>query len=161
MVCYHRVEWQLYITKRNTTCPSCSLVICHRLPSKYNQSEIWPTDYRSKQFKLLSCFAAATSVIEFTHWGPVTHICASKLTVIGSDNGLSPGRLQAIIWTNAALLLIGPLWTNFSDILNKIHQFSFTNMLQKTSSRNGGHFVQGEMTEDYCLIFLPPLVLLS
>ena len=42
-----------------------------------------------------------------THWGRVTHICISKLTIIGSDNGLSPGRRQAIIWTNAGILLIG------------------------------------------------------
>ena len=34
-----------------------------------------------------------------THWGRVTHICVSKLTTIGSDNGLSPSRRQAIIWT--------------------------------------------------------------
>ena len=32
-----------------------------------------------------------------THWGRVTHICVSKLTIIGSYNGLSPGRRQAII----------------------------------------------------------------
>ena len=32
-----------------------------------------------------------------THWGQVTHICVSKLSSIGSDNGLSPGQLQAII----------------------------------------------------------------
>ena len=25
------------------------------------------------------------------HWGRVTHICVNKLTIIGSDNGLSPG----------------------------------------------------------------------
>ena len=35
-----------------------------------------------------------------THWGRVTHICVGKLTIIGSDNGLSPERRQAIIWTN-------------------------------------------------------------
>ena len=46
------------------------------------------------------------------------HICISKLTSIGSDNGLSPGRRQAIIWTNAGILLIGPLGTNFSEIFN-------------------------------------------
>ena len=51
-----------------------------------------------------------------THWGRVTHICISKLTIIGSDNGLSPGGCQAIIWTNAGLLLIAPLETNFSEI---------------------------------------------
>ena len=45
----------------------------------------------------------------------MTHIYVGKLTIIGSDNGLSPGRRQAIIWTNAVILLIGPLGTNFSD----------------------------------------------
>ena len=57
----------------------------------------------------------------YTHF---THICVSKLTIIGSDNGLSPGRRQAIIWTNAGILLIGPLGTNFSEILIEIHTFS-------------------------------------
>ena len=52
-----------------------------------------------------------------THWGRVTHICVSDLTIIGSDNGLSPGRRQAIIRTNAGILLIRPLGTNFSEIL--------------------------------------------
>ena len=48
------------------------------------------------------------------------HICINKLTIIGSDNGLSPGRRQAIIWTNDGILLIGPLGTNFSEILIEI-----------------------------------------
>ena len=38
----------------------------------------------------------------------MTHICVGDLTIIGPDNGLSPGRRQAIIWTNAGILLIGP-----------------------------------------------------
>ena len=59
-----------------------------------------------------------------THWGLVTHICVSKLTIIGSDNGLSPGRRQAIICTNAGILLIGPLGTNPSEILIGIQTFS-------------------------------------
>ena len=69
-----------------------------------------------------------------THWGRVTHICVSKLTIIGSDNGLSPGRRQAIIWTNAGILLIGPLGTNFSEISSEINIFSFKKMHFKTSS---------------------------
>ena len=48
---------------------------------------------------------------DLAHWGRVTHICVSKLIIIGSDNGLPPGRRQAIIWTNADILLIGPLGT--------------------------------------------------
>ena len=61
-----------------------------------------------------------SAVITLTHWGRVTHICISKLTTIGSDKGLSPGRRQTIIWTNAGILLVGPLGTNFSEILIEI-----------------------------------------
>ena len=50
--------------------------------------------------------------IRINHWSRVTHICVGKLIIIGSDNGLSPARRQAIIWTNAAILLIRPLGTN-------------------------------------------------
>ena len=63
-----------------------------------------------------------------THWGRVTHICVGKLIIIGSDNGLSPGRRQAIIWTKAGIWLMGPLGTNFSEILIKIHTFLFKKM---------------------------------
>ena len=69
-----------------------------------------------------------------THWGRVTHICVSKSTITGSDNGLSPDRRQAIIWTNAGILLIGPLGTNFSENLMEILTFLFTKMRLKVSS---------------------------
>ena len=73
-------------------------------------------------------------VSQLTHWGRVTHICVSKLTIIDSDNGLSPGRRQAIIWTNVGILLIGPLGTNFSEMLIEIHTFSFKKIHLKMSS---------------------------
>ena len=69
-----------------------------------------------------------------THWGRVTHICVSKLTSVGSDNGLSPGRREAIIWTNAEILLIGPLGKNLSEILIGIRTFWFQKMRLKVSS---------------------------
>ena len=78
-----------------------------------------------------------------THWGWVTHICIGKLTIIGSDNGLSPGRHQAIIWTNAGILLIGPLVTNFSEILIEIHTFSFKKTHLKISSGKWQPFCLG------------------
>ena len=59
----------------------------------------------------------------FTHWGRVMHICVSKLPITGSANGFSPGRRQAIIWTNTGMLLIRTLRTNFSEILSQIHAF--------------------------------------
>ena len=63
-----------------------------------------------------------------THWGRETHMCVGKLTIIASDNGLSPGRRQAIIWTNAGIMLIGPLGTNVSEISIGIQTFSFKKM---------------------------------
>ena len=73
----------------------------------------------------------------------MTHICVSKLTIIGSDNGLAPGRRQAIIWTNAGILLIRTLGTNFSEILGKIHSFLFKKMHLKMSSAKGRLFSLG------------------
>ena len=64
---------------------------------------------------------AALNVL--THWCRVMQICISKLTSIASNNGLSPGRRQAITRTNAGILLIGPSGINFSDILIKIQIF--------------------------------------
>ena len=73
-------------------------------------------------------------VIRLTHWGRVTHICVSKLTIIGSDNGLSPDRRQAITWTSDGILLIGPIGTSFSETLSKIQTFSLKKMRFKVSS---------------------------
>ena len=69
-----------------------------------------------------------------THWGRVMHTCVGNLTIIGSDNGLSPGRRQAITWTNVGILLIGPLGTNFSEMLIELHTFSFKKIHLKMSS---------------------------
>ena len=82
-------------------------------------------------------------ITHLTHWGRVTHICVSKLAIIGSDNGLSPGRRPAIIWTNAGILSIRTLGTNFSQILGKIHSFSFKEMHFKMSSAKGRLFSLG------------------
>ena len=68
----------------------------------------------------------------------MTHICVGKLTTIGSD-----GRRQAIIWTNAGLLLIGPLGTNFSEILIGILTFSFKKLHLKVSSAKWRPFCLG------------------
>ena len=87
--------------------------------------------------------AKAIFIDTLTHWGRVTHLCGSKLTIIGSDNGLSPDRRQAIIWANAGLLLIGPLGTNFSEILIEILLFSFKKMRLKVSSAKRRPFCLG------------------
>ena len=73
----------------------------------------------------------------------MTHICVSKLTIIGSDNGLSPDRRQAIIWTNAGLLLNEPVGTNFSEIWIEIPTFLFKKMRLKVSSAKRRPFCLG------------------
>ena len=72
-------------------------------------------------------------------------MCVSKLAIIGSENGLAPGRRQAIIWTNDGILLTWTLGTNFSEILIVIHTFSFKKMQLKCRQENGGYFVSASI----------------
>ena len=89
--------------------------------------------------------------VPLTHWGRVTHKCVGRLTSIGSDNGLSPGRRRAIIWTNAGILLIGPLGTNFSEILIAIEAFSFKKIHLKISSAKWRPFCLGLNVLSLCI----------
>ena len=78
------------------------------------------------------------------YWGRVTHICVSKLSTIGSDNGLTPGWRQAIIWTNGETLLSRTFGTNFNEISSEIHTFSFKKMHLEMSSAKWRPFCLGE-----------------
>ena len=91
-------------------------------------------DLSSDKWKQICFLIINWSRQRFSHWGRVTHICVNKLTIIGSDNGLSPSRRQAIIWTNAGILLIGTLRTNFREILIESRPFSLKEMHLKRSS---------------------------
>ena len=97
--------------------------------------------------KVLLYIPYMCDIYKLTYWGRVTHIhvCVSTITVIGSNNGLSPGRRQAIIWTNARILLIGPLGTNFSEILIEIYIFHSGKCIWKCRLENFGHFVSASM----------------
>ena len=72
-----------------------------------------------------------------THLDWVMHVWISKWTIIGSaDNGLSPGRHQAIFWTNTGILSMGHLGTNFNEISLKksyifIQENPFENVVWK------------------------------
>ena len=81
--------------------------------------------------------------VHLTHWGRTTHICVGNVTIIGSDNGLSPGRRQAIIQTYAGILSIGALGTNFNEISIGIQAFSFERMHFKMSSAKWRPFCLG------------------
>ena len=90
-----------------------------------------------------ACGQDISACKSLTHWGRATHIWFSKLTIIASDNGLSPGRRQAIIWNNAGILSIGLLGTNFSEILIEILTFSFKKIRLKVSSAKWRPFCLG------------------
>ena len=120
---YHRKKETTYTAHNTTLCYQCPISLLHAFCQN---------------------IVATVSFLEtLTHWGRVTHICVGNLTIIVSDNGLSPGRRQAIVCTNAGILLIGPLGTNFSEILIGIHKFSFTKMHLKMSSAKWGPFSLG------------------
>ena len=76
-----------------------------------------------------------------THWGRVTHKCVSKLTIIGSDNGLSPGQRQAIIWTSGGMLFIRTLGKS----LTKFIHFHSRKSIWICDLRNGVYFVPASM----------------
>ena len=78
-----------------------------------------------------------------THWGRVTHICISERVIIGSDNGLSPIRRQAIIYTNADLLSIEALETKFNEIRIEIQNLSFMKIHLNMSSAKRRPFCLG------------------
>ena len=69
-----------------------------------------------------------------THWGQETHICISKISIIGSDNGLLPGPLHYLnqCWDIDNFTPRNKLWYNINRKL--IHFYSFKKMHLKMSS---------------------------
>ena len=72
----------------------------------------------------------------------MTHICVSELTIIGSDNGLSPGRRQAILWNNAGFIVN---WT----LRNKL-QWNFNRNPNIFNQENAHEHVFCEMASILC-----------
>ena len=122
--------------------------ICYRralLPWNFS-AEASLTYYVSFQFYLMENSIHINSnsnkfIIEnsLTYWGRVTHIWWS----------------QAIIWTNAGILLIGPLRTNFSEVLIEIYTFSFKRVHLKRSHGKLRAFVSLSMSQDITTSGLP------
>ena len=65
---------------------------------------------------------------------------------IGSNNGLSPIRHQAIIWANAGLLSIVSLGQISLKFRSECYKNNSRKCIWKYLLRNCGHFVQGEMS---------------
>ena len=73
-------------------------------------------------------------VIMLTHWGRVTYICVGNLTIIGSDNGLSPGRRQAIICTNPGIYVNWTLRQNNRNANILIQENALENVVSEMAS---------------------------
>ena len=127
--------------------PTVSDISCYQIPpglirsvsawyyisKKYSYNWFSFVSYLSNQHFLLNSGHTFHHFLQ-VNWGQVTHKSVSKPTSIGSDNGLSPGWRQVIIWINVGILLIATLGTKVSEILSKIHTFSFKKMHFKMSS---------------------------
>ena len=132
----------------------------HAMPDKWHlyqfQFQYTKLNLRNRTFSIRSLTMnrsigkSHSQNICLTHWGRVTHICVGNLTIIGSDNGLSPGRCQAISWTNIGILLIGPLGTNFSEMLIEIHTFSFKKIYFYMSSGKWRPFCLASFLQRHC-----------
>ena len=153
-----------YIDHDHLPCSSNVNIFCYPINFLWPNDAIWQIRSGSILALLIACCLMAPShylnkcrlIISnkhcphcegnLTHWGRVMHICVSKVTIIGSDNGLSPGRRQATIWSNAGILLIRPLGTNFCEILIGVQTFSFRKMELKMSSAKWRPFVSAKMS---------------
>ena len=111
-----------------------------KMPTHWYQT-YWP---RSVMW-MLTCEWIDQHLSLLTHWGRVTHLCVGNLTIIDSDNGLLPGRRQAIIRTNAGILLIGPLGTNFGEIWTGIQTFPLKKIHLEMSSGKCRPFFSASM----------------
>ena len=135
-------------------CACCSVVERCNLLNKNTSKQVYVCKRYVFLLRKLKAFFCATLHIShcgcilhtlITHWGRVTHICVSKLTITRPDNGLSPGRRQTIIWTSAGILLIRTLVTNFGEILIKIDTFSLKKMHLKCRQEDGSHLVSASI----------------
>ena len=86
------------------------------------KKHLWPGYHKFSKalWIIIYSIVILLAINVLTRWGRVVYMCVSILPVISSDNGLTSGRRQAIIWTNAWMLLIGPFGTNFSEVAIEI-----------------------------------------
>ena len=131
-----------------------SEVLWHSAESKFtgnDQVTIRYNKFENYTFKIIATSPRGQWVNVICVTAAEWRIYVSKIIIIGSDDGLSPDRRQAIIWTNAGMLLIGPLGTNFSEILIEIQIFQFKKMNLKMSSGKCWPFSQPQCVNTHYL----------
>ena len=143
-------QWETICKRPNPHIQQCTCPISHKASYK--------TDMCTFLFWTVHCGIWCRRIVGcvrlvLNHWGGVTHICVGNLTIIASDNDLSPGRRQAIIWTNAGILLIEPLGTISMQLPSKFIHFHSRKCIWKCRQEYGGHNVSTSMCRRFCSAF--------
>ena len=94
-----------------------------------------------------------------TQWGQVKHICVGKLTIIGSDNGLTPGCCQAINWTNAGNCQLDPSGQTSVKFQLEFKYFRSRKCIWKCRLQNGAHFLPPQFVnkQNICEMYYTPV----
>ena len=130
LLVYHTtylIQWILALAQFNET--RCTCKTCGKAISETEDR----ADFTHKDTKhpdptacnIMAMFWRRLALL--AHWDRVTHICVSKVTI-------KIRWRQAIIWTSAGILLIGPSGTNFSEMSIEIITCSIKKMRLKVSS---------------------------
>ena len=123
----------------------------------------WPNPRHKKSHTIIQYVTSPLNqnIVECSRGQFISPSCRIYASVnwvsIGSDNGLSHFQRQIIIWTNARLLSIRSLGTNFSKIWIKIHKFSFTKMQLNGSSARWRPFCPGRDELKHVAVSYTPL----
>ena len=101
---FSTLPYEVYILAHQLHLTALICSMSHRI-SQWNHA--FPKFYISS-VRLKPCLKNMKTAVYLTHWGRVAQLCVSRLSIIGSDNGLSPGRRAGIIWTNARIFSLDP-----------------------------------------------------
>ena len=109
-------RWVCFCSNYRTTLKSTELL---REIGKYPQTPT-PPSHPTTKFTLHYVWPVPHMGCSLTRWRRYASV---NWIDIGSGNGLSPVRRQAITWANALLLSIRPMGTIFCEIWIKIQNF--------------------------------------
>ena len=160
MICYHlrmlevhqliAIEARAYVVYHSRKISVKTLIFGHQWNLKKNNHWFMAKCVISSHTIPVVYVFQCNFFFKLSHWGRMTHICVNKVTIISSDNnkvtiissdnGLSPERRQAIVWTNAEILLIGTLGIIFSEIVHGNSNILCKKCTWKCRLRNGVHF---------------------
>ena len=150
------VSWIQSCTRQDSVASMCHYAWCWDASRKMSVMLLWKVWIRCKQvcylqfrngggaMSTLLLFESWANFAETDHWGRVTHNCVGKLTIIGSDNGLSPDKplSEPVLGYIVNWILENKLqWNINRNLYVFIHENAFENVVRKL----GDIFVSASM----------------